>query len=159
MIVVYHIHFLCVSYSLSCLQSLVRQLESRERHFNAVQEKGGALILDRHPAAGIVEAYMATLQSQWSWLLQLTSCLDSHLKHTVAHHQVSVCQSPLFSSLFQLLTHSWCTTGSVFVNPLYSLHFFCIRHTMVLHWVCNSLCSFRLAYFKHTMVLHRVSVC
>ena len=102
MIVVYHIHFLCVSYSLSCLQSLVRQLESRERHFNAVQEKGGALILDRHPAAGIVEAYMATLQSQWSWLLQLTSCLDSHLKHTVAHHQVSVCRSSLFSSLFLL---------------------------------------------------------
>ena len=79
-----------ISLLLVCFQGLIRQLESRERHFNAVQEKGGAMILDRHPASSIVEAYMGTLQSQWSWLLQLTACLDSHLKHTVAHHQVSV---------------------------------------------------------------------
>lgn len=36
-------------------QSLVRQMESRESQFNAVQEKGGAMILDRHPSARTVE--------------------------------------------------------------------------------------------------------
>ncbi|KAK7099742.1 hypothetical protein V1264_022800 [Littorina saxatilis] len=68
-------------------KSLVRQLQARERHFNAVQEKGGAMILDRHPSSAVVEAYLGNLQSQWSWLLQLVSCLDTHLKHTVAYHQ------------------------------------------------------------------------
>ncbi|XP_046365478.2 microtubule-actin cross-linking factor 1-like isoform X10 [Haliotis rufescens] len=68
-------------------RGLVRQLESRESQFNAVQERGGAMILDRHPAAKTVEAYMATLQSQWSWLLELTACLEQHLKHATAHQQ------------------------------------------------------------------------
>ncbi|XP_041359572.1 microtubule-actin cross-linking factor 1, isoforms 1/2/3/5-like isoform X3 [Gigantopelta aegis] len=68
-------------------KTLVRQLEDQESQFNAVQEKGGAMILDRHPASKVVEAYMATMQSQWSWLLQLTACLESHLRHSTSYFQ------------------------------------------------------------------------
>uniref|UniRef100_A0A2C9K839 Calponin-homology (CH) domain-containing protein n=1 Tax=Biomphalaria glabrata TaxID=6526 RepID=A0A2C9K839_BIOGL len=67
-------------------KSLVRQMESRERQFNAVQEKGGAMILDRHPCARTIEAYMSTLQSQWSWLIHLTWCLEAQLKYCVDHN-------------------------------------------------------------------------
>lgn len=32
---------------------------------------------------------MAALQTQWAWLLQLTSCLEVHLKHAAHYHQVN----------------------------------------------------------------------
>ncbi|CAG5131558.1 unnamed protein product, partial [Candidula unifasciata] len=68
-------------------KSLVRQMESRESQFNAVQEKGGAMILDRHPSARTVEAYMSNLQSQWSWLVQLRWCLEAQIKHCTDHNR------------------------------------------------------------------------
>jgi dystonin len=59
-------------------------LEKREIQFSAVQDRGEALVLQHHPASKTIEAYMAAMQSQWAWLLQLTLCLETHLKH--AHH-------------------------------------------------------------------------
>ncbi|KAI5607921.1 desmoplakin isoform X1, partial [Silurus asotus] len=32
-------------------------------------------------------AYMDTLQTQWSWLLQITKCIDVHLKENTAYSQ------------------------------------------------------------------------
>lgn len=61
-------------------------LEKREIQFSAVQDRGEALVLQHHPAAKTIEAYMSAMQSQWAWLLQLTLCLEVHLKHS-AHSQ------------------------------------------------------------------------
>lgn len=32
---------------------------------------------------------MDTLQTQWSWILQITKCIDVHLKENAAYFQVS----------------------------------------------------------------------
>ena len=37
------------------LQGLMAELEAREGHFNQVQDRGEALIMDRHPATKTVE--------------------------------------------------------------------------------------------------------
>lgn len=37
----------------------------------------------------IPQAYMDTLQTQWSWLLQITKCIHVHLKDNAAYSQVS----------------------------------------------------------------------
>ncbi|XP_014680838.1 PREDICTED: plectin-like [Priapulus caudatus] len=57
------------------------ELEAREAHFNSVQDAGEELVMRGHPASKAIEAYMATMQTQWSWLLQLTACLETHLRH------------------------------------------------------------------------------
>ncbi|XP_047367850.1 dystonin isoform X35 [Vespa velutina] len=67
-------------------ESLMSDLEKREIQFSAVQDRGEALVLQHHPAAKTIEAYMSAMQSQWAWLLQLTLCLEVHLKHS-AHSQ------------------------------------------------------------------------
>nr|CAD7258245.1 unnamed protein product [Timema shepardi] len=56
-------------------------LEKREIQFSAVQDRGESLVLQHHPAAKCIEAHMAAMQTQWAWLLQLTLCLETHLKH------------------------------------------------------------------------------
>lgn len=35
------------------------------------------------------QAYRDTLQTQWSWLLQITKCIDVHLKENAAYNQVT----------------------------------------------------------------------
>lgn len=35
------------------------------------------------------QAYQDTLQTQWSWLLQITKCIDTHLKENAAYSQVT----------------------------------------------------------------------
>ncbi|XP_034249434.1 dystonin isoform X11 [Thrips palmi] len=62
-------------------ESLMSDLEKREIQFSAVLDRGEALILQHHPATKTIEAYMKAMQSQWSWVLQLTLCLETHLKH------------------------------------------------------------------------------
>jgi hypothetical protein len=62
-------------------------LETREIQFSAVQDRGESLVLQHHPAAKCIEAYMAAMQTQWAWLLQLTLCLETHLKHASVYHQ------------------------------------------------------------------------
>ncbi|KAF8783432.1 Dystonin like protein [Argiope bruennichi] len=68
-------------------RALTIELEKREVHFNAVQDRGESLVLQKHPASKCIEAYLAAMQTQWSWLLQLMSCLDEHLKYAFVYHQ------------------------------------------------------------------------
>ena len=70
------------------IQSLMADLEAQEAQFNSVQDKGELLTLERHPASKTIEAFMAAMQTQWSWLVQLTGCMESHMKHTTQHQQV-----------------------------------------------------------------------
>lgn len=63
------------------------ELEKREIQLSSVQDRGEALLLQHHPATKCIEAYMAALQSQWAWLLQLRLCLETHLKHTAYYQQ------------------------------------------------------------------------
>lgn len=35
------------------------------------------------------QAYKDTLQTQWSWLLLITKCIDVHLKENAAYNQVT----------------------------------------------------------------------
>lgn len=35
------------------------------------------------------QAFTAALQTQWSWLLQLCCCIETHLKENTAYFQVS----------------------------------------------------------------------
>lgn len=60
------------------------ELEKREMHFASILDRGKAL--QQHPAAKCVDAHLQALQSQWSWLLQLTLCLEVHLKHATEYH-------------------------------------------------------------------------
>lgn len=55
-------------------------------HFASILDRGEALLLQQHPAAKCVEAHLQALQSQWSYLLQLTLCLEVHLKHATEYH-------------------------------------------------------------------------
>lgn len=62
------------------------ELEKREMHFATILDRGEALILQAHPATKCIEAHLQALQTQWSWLLQLTLCLEVHLKHATEYH-------------------------------------------------------------------------
>ena len=57
-------------------------LEKREIQMSVVQSQGEALV-QHHPAFECVEAHMMILSSKWKWLLKLTLCLETHLRHTV----------------------------------------------------------------------------
>lgn len=37
----------------------------------------------------VFQAYRDTLQTQWKWLLQITKCIDIHLKENAAYQQVT----------------------------------------------------------------------
>ncbi|XP_025411352.1 dystonin isoform X7 [Sipha flava] len=68
-------------------ESLMSELEKREIQLSSVQDRGEALILQGHLASKCIEAYISALQTQWTWLLQLTLCLETHLKHATYYHQ------------------------------------------------------------------------
>lgn len=57
------------------------ELEKREIQFSSVQDRGETLVLQHHPASKTIEAYISAMQSQWAWFLQLTVCLEIHLKN------------------------------------------------------------------------------
>lgn len=61
-------------------------LEKREMHFAKILDRGENLLSQQHPAAKCIEGHLQALQSQWSWLLQLTLCLEVHLKHATEYH-------------------------------------------------------------------------
>lgn len=92
-------------------------LEVKEKDLNKLKAKADALLKSNHPASDKIEvwgaraggdqrrgrkfgcdcdvslllyqAYRDTLQTQWSWLLQITKCIDVHLKENAAYNQVS----------------------------------------------------------------------
>lgn len=63
------------------------EFEKREIQLSAVQERGEILVLQNHPGSKAIEAYMAGMQAQWAWLLQLTHCLETHLQNTRQYQQ------------------------------------------------------------------------
>ncbi|XP_034091905.1 plectin a isoform X5 [Gymnodraco acuticeps] len=66
---------------------LMRDLELREKKVSVVQATGDKLLRDGHPARKTVEAFTGALQTQWSWLLQLCCCVETHLKENTAYYQ------------------------------------------------------------------------
>ena len=58
------------------------ELERRETQFSSVQDRGESLIIARHPASPVIDAHMKTMQAKWAWLLQLTLCLETHLRYS-----------------------------------------------------------------------------
>lgn len=63
------------------------ELERREIHFASILDRGDALLIQEHPASKTIKSHLSVLQSQWSWLLQLTLCLEVHLKHATEYHK------------------------------------------------------------------------
>ncbi|TKS75098.1 Desmoplakin [Collichthys lucidus] len=66
---------------------LMSALEDKEKELNKLFTKVDALLKNNHPAADKIEAYRDTLQTQWKWLLQITKCIDIHLKENAAYQQ------------------------------------------------------------------------
>ncbi|XP_074523566.1 desmoplakin-like isoform X1 [Halichoeres trimaculatus] len=66
---------------------LMSSLEDKEKDLNKLKGKVDTLLKNNHPAADKIEAYKDTLQTQWSWLLQITKCIDTHLKENSAYSQ------------------------------------------------------------------------
>ncbi|CAB1345703.1 unnamed protein product [Coregonus sp. 'balchen'] len=66
---------------------LMKELEHREKRVNSVQVQGEKLLKEGHPAKKTVEAFTAALQTQWSWILQLCCCIESHLKENTSYFQ------------------------------------------------------------------------
>ena len=61
-------------------EQLMSDLERRETQFTSVVDRGESLIIAHHPASKVVEAHLATMQGKWAFLLQLTLCLEKHLR-------------------------------------------------------------------------------
>ncbi|XP_028316465.1 plectin-like isoform X5 [Gouania willdenowi] len=70
-----------------CYSGLMRELELREKKMNDVQATGDKLLRDGHPAKKTIEAFTAALQTQWSWILQLCCCIETHLKENTTYFQ------------------------------------------------------------------------
>ncbi|KAK9519723.1 hypothetical protein VZT92_022433 [Zoarces viviparus] len=66
---------------------LMSALEEKEKDLNKLKTKVDNLLKNKHPASDKIEAYRDTLQTQWSWLLQITKCIDIHLKENAAYNQ------------------------------------------------------------------------
>ncbi|XP_076134200.1 desmoplakin-B [Alosa pseudoharengus] len=66
---------------------LMSALEDKEKDLNKLKIKVDNLLKSNHPASDKIQAYMETLQTQWSWLLQITKCISVHLKENSAYSQ------------------------------------------------------------------------
>ncbi|KAK3546606.1 hypothetical protein QTP70_030638 [Hemibagrus guttatus] len=66
---------------------LMSELEGKEKELNKLKARVDQLLKSNHPASDKIEAYMETLQTQWSWMLQITNCIDLHLKENAAYSQ------------------------------------------------------------------------
>ncbi|XDV50941.1 hypothetical protein PO909_019905 [Leuciscus waleckii] len=64
---------------------LMRELDDKEGVIKSVQEKAENLLLENHPARLTIEAYRAAMQTQWSWILQLCHCVETHLKDNAVY--------------------------------------------------------------------------
>ncbi|XP_059607518.1 dystonin isoform X1 [Phlebotomus argentipes] len=92
-------------------ETLMSELEAREMQFADIVDRGEKLVSQAHPAAKCIEAHLSALQYKWSWLLQLTLCLEIHLKHASEHH-----------AFFQEVkeAESWLTKQEERLNSKYS---------------------------------------
>ncbi|KAM9345301.1 dystonin [Symphorus nematophorus] len=66
---------------------LMRELDEKEEVIKSVQDKAERLLLKNHPARLTIEAYRAAMQTQWSWILQLCSCVEQHLKENAVYFE------------------------------------------------------------------------
>ncbi|XP_063346925.1 dystonin isoform X9 [Pelmatolapia mariae] len=66
---------------------LMRELDEKEEAIKSVQDKAERLMLKNHPARLTIEAYKAAMQTQWSWILQLCSCVEQHLKENAIYFE------------------------------------------------------------------------
>ncbi|XP_073346698.1 desmoplakin-A isoform X2 [Pagrus major] len=66
---------------------MMSELEEKEKELNKLKVKSDGLLNSNHPASDKIQAYMDTLQTQWSWLLQITKCIHTHLKENAAYSQ------------------------------------------------------------------------
>ncbi|XP_069570064.1 microtubule-actin cross-linking factor 1 isoform X3 [Brachyistius frenatus] len=66
---------------------LMRELDEKEESIKSVQDKAERLMLKNHPARITIEAYRAAMQTQWSWILQLCSCVEQHLKENAVYFE------------------------------------------------------------------------
>ncbi|XP_042272853.1 desmoplakin-like isoform X2 [Thunnus maccoyii] len=78
---------------------LMSALEDKEKDLNKLKTKADNMLKNNHPASDKIEAYMDTLQTQWSWLLQITKCIDVHLKENAAYSQFFKEANETYSSL------------------------------------------------------------
>uniref|UniRef100_A0A3B3YUQ0 Dystonin n=1 Tax=Poecilia mexicana TaxID=48701 RepID=A0A3B3YUQ0_9TELE len=76
-------------YSENCYYhaDLMRELDEKEDTIKSVQDKAERLMLKNHPARLTIEAYKAAMQTQWSWILQLCSCVEQHLKGNAVYFE------------------------------------------------------------------------
>ncbi|XP_017579264.1 desmoplakin isoform X3 [Pygocentrus nattereri] len=80
---------------------LMSELEEKEKDLNKLKLKVDNLLVKKHPASDKIEAYMETLQTQWSWLLQITKCIHVHLKENAAYSQFFTEANETYSKLQQ----------------------------------------------------------
>ncbi|XP_026209863.1 dystonin isoform X2 [Anabas testudineus] len=66
---------------------LMRELDEKEEVVKSVQDKAERLMFKNHPAKLTIEAYRAAMQTQWSWILQLCSCVEQHLKENAVYFE------------------------------------------------------------------------
>ncbi|XP_059197231.1 desmoplakin-B [Centropristis striata] len=66
---------------------LMSALEDKEKDLNKLKTKVDTALKNSHPASDKIQAYQDTLQTQWSWLLQITKCIHVHLKENAAYSQ------------------------------------------------------------------------
>uniref|UniRef100_S4RYB2 Plectin n=1 Tax=Petromyzon marinus TaxID=7757 RepID=S4RYB2_PETMA len=69
-------------------EELMKELEKKEVELNALRDGGEQLLVQNHPARETIEAYLAAIQSQWHWILQICSCVETHLKENTTFFQV-----------------------------------------------------------------------
>nr|XP_057914424.1 dystonin isoform X21 [Doryrhamphus excisus] len=66
---------------------LMKELDEKEEVIKSVQDLAQRLLSRNHPARLTIEAYRAAMQTQWSWILQLCSCVEQHLKENAVYFE------------------------------------------------------------------------
>ncbi|KAJ8250312.1 hypothetical protein COCON_G00222340 [Conger conger] len=66
---------------------LMRELDDKEGAIRSVQDRAEQLLGGNHPARLTIEAYRAAMQTQWSWILQLCSCVEQHLRENAVYFE------------------------------------------------------------------------
>ncbi|CAM9192396.1 unnamed protein product, partial [Lampetra planeri] len=66
---------------------LMKELDEKEDVMKSVQDTADYLLLKNHPARLTIEAYRAAMQTQWSWIVQLCSSVDQHLKDNAVYFE------------------------------------------------------------------------
>ncbi|KAM9809948.1 dystonin isoform 8-T8 [Syngnathus typhle] len=66
---------------------LMKELDEKEEVIKSVQDLAERLLFKSHPARLTIEAYRAAMKTQWSWILQLCSCVEQHLRDNAVYFE------------------------------------------------------------------------